>query len=112
MKTIIHIFTIYVLALSLIPCSDGGNGIVEILNHSLGLEHEHIVDHTQHSNSCGDDQCAPFCICTCCTSAVDFPSKNQFSVKLFSPTPEEKPSFYQNVIISAFTSTVWQPPKS
>jgi len=49
-KLAIHIFTIYILALSLAPCGDGGNGIVEITKQFFGVEHQHISDHDQHSN--------------------------------------------------------------
>ena len=62
MKLVINIFTIYMLALSLVPCGDGGGGIVEIVNHFLVIEHQHISDHEQHSNGCGDDTCSPFCV--------------------------------------------------
>jgi len=53
MKLAIHIFTFYMFALSLAPCGDGGNGIVEIAKHFFGVEHQHISDHDQHSNGCG-----------------------------------------------------------
>jgi len=55
MKIAVRILTIYMFALSLAPCGDGGNGVVEIAKHFFGVEHQHISDHDQHSNGCGDD---------------------------------------------------------
>jgi len=62
MKLAIKIFAMYLLALSLVPCSDGGGGILEIVNQVFGIEHQHISDHEEHSNGCGDDTCSPFCV--------------------------------------------------
>ncbi|MFK8101731.1 MAG: hypothetical protein AB8G15_04380 [Saprospiraceae bacterium] len=111
MKTVIQIFAVYLLALSLIPCSDGGSGIVELTKHLLQIEHQHVATHQQHSNSCGDDQCAPFCVCTCCTSVVDFPVEANFLLAPLAPTPATKPSFSPQLSFTAFTAIVWQPPQ-
>lgn len=111
MKIVIHIFTIYMIALALVPCGDGGGGIVEILNHLSGVEHEHIADHDQHSNDCGDDMCTPFCICSCCSSTVDVPVELPFQLKSLPPKPENKPSFFSNVLPTSFHHSIWQPPR-
>lgn len=111
MKIAIHIFTIYMLALSLVPCGDGGGGIVEIANHFFGIEHQDISDHDQHSNDCGDDLCTPFCICSCCSSALDTPAKFALLV-ITSPTiPRTITSFVPNFFFSNYHYSVWQPPK-
>ena len=99
------------LALSLVPCGDGGGGIVEIANHLFGIEHTHISDHDQHSNSCGDDTCSPFCICSCCSTVIDIPIKLPFQIKNPPPTPERTPSFAPDIIHSSFFPTIWQPPR-
>lgn len=98
------------LALSLAPCSDGGGGIVEMLNHLSGVEHQHTSDHNQHSNDCGDDTCPPFCVCSCCSMALDVPIKLRFSVKDLPPTPTESPSLYSDFIPSSFIHSIWHPP--
>jgi len=111
MKLTIHIFAFYMLALSLVPCGDGGGGIVEIVNHLLGEEHQHISDHEQHSNDCGDDTCTPFCICSCCSMALDIPAKLPFQVKYLPPTPANLPSEYSDFILTSYHHSIWQPPR-
>lgn len=111
MKITIHIFIIYMLALSLVPCGDGGGGIVEITNLLFGEEYQDISDHEQHSNDCGDDPCSPFCICSCCSPALDIPTKLPFHIKFLPPIPVKASSFLSNIIHSSFHSSIWQPPK-
>jgi len=111
MKVLVKIFAIYMIALSLVPCGDGGGGVVEIANHFLGVEHQHISDHEQHSNGCGDDTCTPFCICSCCSSAVDTPTKLPFRIKTPTPSPNITPSCIRNEVSFAFNNSIWQPPK-
>lgn len=111
MKIAIHIFIIYMLALSLVPCGDGGGGILEIANHLFGTEHQHLSDHEQHSNDCGDDTCTPFCICSCCSSALDIPTELPVRIKIPTPFPNTIPSCFQNEISFSFDQSIWQPPK-
>lgn len=99
------------LALSLIPCGDGGGGIVEIVNHLTGIEHQHISDHEHHSNGCGDDTCTPFCVCSCCSMALDVPIKLSFQVEYLPPTPIKSPTSFSTFIPSSFHLSIWQPPK-
>jgi hypothetical protein len=99
------------LALTLVPCGDGGGGIIEIANQLFEVEHQHASDHGQHSNDCGDDTCTPFCICSCCSSALDTPAKLPLLVETITPVPRTKPSFIPNFILSNHNPFVWQPPK-
>jgi len=110
MKIAIHIFTIYMLALSLVPCGDGGGGIVEIAKHFFEVEHSHITDHDQHSNNCGDDNCSPFCICSCCSSGIDYPVKLPLQIKRPILIVDSNPSFAPNNIAFSFNSAIWHPP--
>lgn len=111
MKLTIRIFTIYMFVLSLIPCGDGGGGFVELVNHYFGVEHQHISDHKQHSNSCGDDTCSPFCICSCCSTTISAPEKLPFQVTSPPPIPSRTPSFFSNINPSSFFASIWQPPR-
>ena len=99
------------LALSLVPCGDGGGGIVEIAKHFFEIEHSEFSDHTQHSNDCGDDNCSPFCICSCCSSGMDYPVKQFFQIKRPALIGDTTPSFIPNSIPFSFNSSIWQPPK-
>ena len=111
MKFAIRIFTIYMFALSLAPCGDGGNGIVEITKHFFGIEHQHISDHDQHSSGCGDDTCTPLCICNCCSIALDIPTELPFLVKHLPPISMHSPNTFSSFIPSSFNHSIWQPPR-
>lgn len=111
MKLIIHIFTLYLLALSLVPCGDGGGGIVEMINDVFEIEHEHMTDHEQHSQGCNDDACSPFCICSCCSTVMDSPVKLPLTLKALVPTPEAQPFFIPHILHFSFKYSIWQPPK-
>ena len=100
------------LALSLAPCDDTGNGIVDRINHFLGIEHEHVIDHEKHSNTCGDDDCSPFCFCNCCSTTLDSPEKVTFISQYSPPISRTYSSFVPSLILSPYTSSVWQPPKA
>jgi hypothetical protein len=111
MKITIRIFAIYILALSLLPCSDGGRGIVETVMQFVDGEQHDLSVYEQHSNSCDNDSCSTFCICSCCSAALDFPVKTVFKIKTPAPFPSLKPSFVPEIIHSSFSTAVWQPPK-
>ena len=111
MKIFVHIFTFYMFSLSLVPCGDGGGGILEIANDLFGIEHQHLSDHEQHSNNCADDTCPPFCICSCCSSALDTPVKLSFQIKSPPQISVKVHSFLPNILHSSFHHCIWQPPK-
>jgi hypothetical protein len=99
------------LALALVPCSDGGGGVVEIANQLFGIEHQINSDHEHHSKNCGDDLCPPFCVCSCCSSVLDLPVKPLTQIQSLPPIPEATPLFAPGIILSSFSSAIWQPPK-
>ena len=111
MKIVIQLFAFYMLALSLAPCSDGGGGIVEIVNHLFGIEHLDVSHHEHHSNDCGDDFCPPFCICSCCSSALDTPTKIPFRIKELVLLPKSVPVCFRNEVSFSFQQSIWQPPR-
>ena len=111
MKVFTYIFSFYMILLSLAPCGDGGNGIIEIVHNILNIEYEHISDHEEHSNSCGDDSCTPFCICSCCSTPVyTIDHFEEPTISIFSQ-PDTKPSFIPNLVSSSINLSIWQPPK-
>lgn len=110
MKIAIQILAIYMLALSFIPCGDGGNGIIEIANHFFEVEHQHISDHDQHSNGCGDDDCSPFCVCDCCSISINVPTTvnlaDSYTILISRRFLSYNPDFYP----SNFNASIWHPP--
>ena len=111
MKTATNIFAIYMLVLSVVPCGDGGGGIVEIANHLFGIEQQDDPGHEQHSGTCDDDLCSPFCICSCCSMVFDIIKKMPFQIKMPASAIKEKPSFVPNISPSIYYSSFWQPPR-
>lgn len=110
MKIALHIFTFYIFALSLFPCGDEGGGIVEITYQFLEVEHIDSSDHQEHSKDCGDDTCSPFCICSCCASALDAPAKLPCLTNSIPLLAKTIPSFLRNEVSFAFIHSIWQPP--
>lgn len=98
------------LALLLVPCGDGGGGIVEIANHFFEIEHEHLSDHEQHSNSCGDDSCSPFCVCSCCSISVNSPINADLNIKFIPLLVFKKIFISDDKIVSSFNPLIWHPP--
>jgi hypothetical protein len=111
MKIAVYILTIYMLALALIPCGDGGGGIVEIVHELMGTEHHDSEDHEQHSNNCEDDHCSPLCICNCCSSVFDPSEKEQVALKVPNWVFLETPIFTDQVKLSNYADSIWQPPR-
>jgi len=111
MKLTIKIFTLYLLVMSLVPCGDGGGGILEIANHLLGTEHQHISDHDQHSNGCGDDTCSPFCVCSCCSISINIATNTELKDNYIILISRNVLSYNSDFYPSSFSSSIWQPPK-
>ncbi|MGK0364449.1 MAG: hypothetical protein ACI85O_001506 [Saprospiraceae bacterium] len=111
MKTTAHILAIYLLLLSLIPCSDGGGGMVELIQHFFKVELHAHSGHDEDSGSCGDDFCSPFCVCNCCSIAIDFPAEASLNIKEYTPSPTTQPSFIPHEVRIIYPTNIWQPPR-
>ena len=111
MKTTVQILAVYLLLLSLIPCGDGGGGLIEIVNHVFDIEHQVHSDHEQHSGSCTDDFCSPFCVCSCCSITLNFPNEAALNFREYNPSPTTKPSFIPHEVTTVYPSSIWQPPR-
>lgn len=111
MKIAIHIFLIYMLALSLVPCGDGGGGVLEIAYQIFEVECPQDSGQDQHSNGCEDEPCSPFCICSCCLSALETSVDQSFQVNSPLSTPDWTPLFNSEFVTSPFYASIWQPPK-
>lgn len=94
---------VMILALSVMPCmddkSEGGNKIKTEISKS-----------SNQSGHSGNDECSPFCTCSCCSISFvyqafsfNYLDKPVFQTKKYS---FYKPSFYPEISFS-----IWQPPK-
>jgi len=109
MNIVIRILTIYIFALSLAPCGDGGGGIVVIANQLLGLETN--IEVKQNSDPCENSPCSPFCICSSCFMALDTAKEICLPERTLPSTPETPPSFIPSLSPSSFNHSIWQPPQ-
>lgn len=105
MKIFTVIFSLYILCLSLMPCSDSFNDCVSNVDLTETTQpHQHKSDH--------NDLCSPFCTCACCSisASVKF---IPFTIKLAKVVTNSKINFpnQEFTFISNFYSNIWQPPK-
>jgi len=105
MKWLLVIWSVYLLGLSLFPCSDRTNGCEDDIAITLPAEnHNHSED--------TDDGCSPFCHCSCCSISLTVYNFGAFT--LTSPLAEFKEEGvyrpYSN-FYSSYQGTIWQPPK-
>ena len=106
MKLFSIIISIYIIALSCLPCADME---VNSLAHTTT---KFTANHEDHSHDKENDLCSPFCICSCCGSqvvslfhidAINFPI-------LFKGIKTQLPT-YKSVFASNFYGSIWQPPQ-
>lgn len=109
MNIVIRILTIYIFALSLAPCGDGGGGIVVIANQLLGLETN--IEVKQNSDPCENSPCSPFCICSSCFMALDTAKEICLPEKILSSSPKTTPLFTLHFYSTSFNHSIWQPPQ-
>ena len=110
MKILIQILAFYMLVIFSLPCSDGGFGIVDIVQHLTDIGCNEDITH-QHSGDCENHECPPFCVCSCCSMAIDIPTKSPFLFKYFSTTPVKLPVSLCNFNPISFHHSIWQPPR-
>lgn len=105
MKWITILLSIYLMALSNMPCAD-----MEV--NSVAHKTAQFSSEANHTHDKQNDLCSPFCTCNCCgaqvlsyqTSVVfDFP----VTCSIISiPLPN-----YNSVLTSNFYGSIWQPPQ-
>jgi hypothetical protein len=107
MKLWAFFMAMYILLLSVVPCSDIHN---DCINNSSQLQLTQTQNHNQHEDH--TDHCSPFCMCSCCGSTLQCISisvikiKNPFEVHI-----SKEGIKYSLNAISNFYGSIWQPPK-
>lgn len=108
MKWCIRILVVYLLALSLVPCSDPSGRCDDMAPEVAEASGSH-----HHHDGGGNDHCSPFCACTCCGISVVV---SEYSFPALEPPLQLNSS--QEVVIhdSSFVSTylgnIWEPPRT
>jgi hypothetical protein len=105
MKTIAYILSIYLLFLGLFPCSDEFQELGESELVTLQESHSH------NDSDCADDNCSPFCVCSCCQIQVHLDSKGDLATQ--NPAFSELISFsnfHQSDFKNRYSDSVFRPP--
>ncbi len=107
MRFITFLLAIYILLLSIVPCSDTHNDCVtkDTQKKEIGTSHH---DHNQDQ----DDNCSPFCTCSCCAMAYTVMNFSQYECKVLKEyTFSEKVAIPEESYHSNYYGNIWQPPK-
>ena len=106
MKNLWLFFSILILTLSVLPCSD----TIEC-NDKTKTEITQQDNHEKHNHN--SEQCPPFCSCACCGVNV-FQFQNpvySFKKDLVFINQKEKINFYSFIYNKKIAHKIWQPPK-
>ena len=93
----------YVLFLTMTPCVD------KELNCSKS-QHLYAGQAATDRHTDHHDACSPFCTCSCCNLAMEVTAPYMIAIESFLP---QKLIFsFDPRLISFFSYTIWEPPKS
>ncbi|KIO51698.1 DUF6660 family protein [Flavobacterium hibernum] len=105
MKWITIILSIYLMALSNMPCAD-----MEV--NSAAHKVAEFSSELNHTHDKSNDLCSPFCACNCCGAQVlSYQTSEIFDFPVaFSIISIQLPT-YKSVYTSNFFGSIWQPPQ-
>ncbi|MGY0392202.1 DUF6660 family protein [Bizionia sp. KMM 8389] len=103
MKFVTIIFSIYVLALNIIPCED----TIVVSNDVEVAITQLEIDHHEHQEV---DMCSPFCICQCCQ--INITQFQFYSVQFYLENITTQDFFYLNKSEKDFLNSILQPPRT
>lgn len=105
MKWIAIILSIYLMALSNMPCAD-----MEV--NSAMHKTAQFSSEENHSHDKENDLCSPFCACNCCgVQILSYQTPITFEFpKACNPISIQLPS-YNSLLASNFYGSIWQPPQ-
>ena len=101
MKFIVSILAVLVLALSCLPCADDASMLGKAKTESTSATDEQNGDH--------EDDCSPFCQCSCCAGfsidhlVAEISYDNNYNNRFYT-------SFLHSEIIE-ISLPIWQPPQ-
>lgn len=108
MKFLNYILSIYLVALSCLPCADIEARSAD--NMPAGISYSHEKE--SHSHDKESDMCSPFCTCSCCGSLiVGYLKIADFNFEVASKSIRTKLTSYTSKFTSSFFGSIWQPPQ-
>lgn len=103
MKLLTLIWALYLAMLSFAPCSDADNSCEDVVSVQPG-DHNHNGDR--------DDNCTPFCHCSCCSINIAVYNFNLAeSIVPMELFVEKKVTIRKISHTSDYSGNIWQPPK-
>ncbi len=106
MKNFWFIFSIFLLSLTVYPCSENDNCEKNINSEVCKAEN-------QKNKTQEPEHCTPFCNCSHCPASVFFINNVSYTLKkkviLFQE--EKLLSFYTSIYTKKIADKIWQPPK-
>lgn len=106
MKTFAFILSLYILALSIVPCGDGMLHGEEEHNHTT----EVATGDNEHNHSEHKDHCTPFCVCACCGTMIAMPTIHAVSFAKEIQTANAFQFHYTFNYSFDFSKGIWHPP--
>lgn len=107
MRYFARFMAMWMLVLALTPCADGETSEHAHGRHLHGVDAIGAIHHTEHGAM--EEHCSPLCHCSCCHTSVVF-----FHLDLGTTAQEEPQSILvavEDQFLSAYTPSIWQPPK-
>jgi hypothetical protein len=103
MKWFVYILSLYLLAISCIPCTD------EVATLDNSTQTILLLTDTQTDASQETDLCSPLCVCSCCAGFVL--STVQHTLPKAIGFSQAIKSLYKQESLSCLSFSIWQPPK-
>jgi hypothetical protein len=101
-KNLAVFYLIFVVLLSVLPCSD------ELAAQEFTQQAVVKVDHDKAKGSA--ENCSPICLCSCCGQSVVEPQFVAFQTKITTFKVENEISTHQ-FSLEQRAKNIWQPPK-
>jgi hypothetical protein len=99
------ILSIYLLAVSNIPCAD-----LEV-NSAVHQTAQFSAD-KNHSHDKENDLCSPFCVCNCCGAQIlTHQVTEMFNFQVVYAIISIQLPTYKSIYTSNFFGSIWQPPQ-
>jgi len=103
MRIFAFILSLYIAALSLVPCADG------MPQSSVENDIELLLSDHEHNHSDHKDDCTPFCACLCCGSIVAMPHDQTPSQSIIEISTHYQFHYTFDYALD-YIEGVWHPP--
>lgn len=101
MKNLGAFFLLFIVLVSLLPCSDE----VEVNDRSTAASFE-----LTHGDNEADESCSSICMCACCGQRIVTVEQAQFNIQAPIQFPNHTIKSYQ-FSLEQLDRNIWQPPK-